>query len=80
MQQLMKATRHQRIQQGEFVRVVVVESGAVDGSLFRNILHRNLVEALCTHKRSQGSLEELAGTANPRIANLAVRNRHVHTY
>src|ERR1700761_7330384 len=72
VQELMKAACYQGFKKGKLVRVVVIEGRPVHGRSFRDVLHGNLVEALCLHEGSQGPLEELSSAAHPRIANFTV--------
>ena len=65
------------IEQREFIGVMIVKSRPINRCRFSDILNRNAIESLVLHKGTQGSLQELTGAPDARIANFTVGNRHV---
>jgi hypothetical protein len=51
---------------------VVVEGGAVDGGGVGDVLNGDLVQVFCLHEVAEGSLKELAGTADSGVSYFAV--------
>ena len=72
----MEAAGDHRIQECELVVVVVVEGGAINGRRLGDVLDGDIFKAFCLQQVAQGSLEELAGAADARVADFAVGNRH----
>jgi hypothetical protein len=68
----MEAASDHGFEQRIFVSVVIVKSGAIDGGEFRDVLHCDLIETLCLHEGTQGSLKELSRSPHSWIAYFAV--------
>ncbi len=72
MQKLVEASRNQSVEQGKLVRVVVIEGSAVDRGGVRDVLDGDVFEFAGLHELAQGSLKELAGAADTRVAHFAI--------
>jgi len=80
MEQDVKAACDHGVEKGEFVGVMVVEGGAIDGGQVRDVLYGDLVEALTLHEGLQGTLKKLPGAPDAGIAYFTVGNRHDSSY
>jgi hypothetical protein len=76
MEKHVKAASDHGVEQREFVVVVVVESSAIDGCGFGDVLDGDVFEGFRLQKGLQGSLKKLAGAADSGIANFAVGDGH----
>lgn len=80
MQELVETAGDHGVEQGEFVGVVVVEGGAIDGGKVGDVLYGDFVEALILHEGLQGALKKLPGATDAWIANFTVGDRHGSSY
>ncbi len=69
-QQFVETTSDGTLEQGEFIGVVIVEGGAVNGGGLGDVLHRDGVELLYLHQLDEGLLEELAGAQDAGVDGL----------
>ena len=80
MKQHVETAGDHGVQKGEFVGVMVVERGAIDGGHVRDVLYGDLLEALSLHEVPQGTLKKLPGAPDAWIANFTVGGRHDSSY
>ena len=76
VQERVESARDCSFEKGELVGVVVVEGGAVDGGSVGDVVDGDLVEALCLHKGEEGSVKELPGSSDARVADFTIGDRH----